>query len=69
MLSVEEKIREIKEKLARKVRERGEAYADDVNAWHDNAAFDLVNEEILVLEARLRELNENLQGFSAKNKN
>ena len=49
------KIRELEKKLKEKLRERGEA-ASEGGGWHDNSALDLINEEISVLEARLREL-------------
>lgn len=51
---LEAKIAEVKNKIAEKTRERGEAVADDTNSWHDNSAFDLLNEEILVLRAPSR---------------
>ena len=49
------KIQDLKEKLAKKLLLRGEL-AEEGGGWHDNAGLDLVNEEISVLEARIREL-------------
>ena len=56
MTELEEKIDALRQKIAEKLRERGEAIQDDVNSWHDNSAYDLANEELLTLQARLREL-------------
>lgn len=56
MESPEEKIEEVKQKISEKVRERGEGVQDDMNSWHDNSAFDLANEELMVLRARLKDL-------------
>ncbi len=55
METIEEKIEALRRKIADKVRERGEAAQGDVNSWHDNSAFDLLNEELMVLQARLKE--------------
>lgn len=52
---IEDKIRELEEKLKEKSRERGEV-ASEGGGRHDNSALDLINEEISVLEARIREL-------------
>ncbi|MEK7082145.1 MAG: hypothetical protein AAB915_00500 [Patescibacteria group bacterium] len=60
MSQLEEKIEGIKRKIEEKMRERGEAYADDVNVWHDNSAFDIANEELMVLRARLKDLEAQL---------
>lgn len=56
----EAKIAEIKKKIDEKTRERGEAAGGDTNSWHDNSAFDLANEEILILHAKLQDLKEDL---------
>ena len=49
------KIRELEEKLKAKLLERGEV-ASEGGGWHDNSALDLINEEISVLEAQIRDL-------------
>jgi hypothetical protein len=56
--AIEDRISDLKLRIADKIRERGEAVQDDVNSWHDNSAFDLINEELLVLRARLRALED-----------
>ncbi len=56
MTELEEKIEVLKKRIAQKMRERGEAIQDDVNSWHDNSAYDMANEELMTLQARLRDL-------------
>lgn len=56
---IQNKLQEMQEKLARKLLERGEE-ARDGGGWHDNSALDLINEEISVLEARIRDLKAKL---------
>lgn len=58
IIGLEEKIETLREKIAEKISERGTAMRDDINGWHDNSAFDLANEELMVLRAHLKELED-----------
>ena len=57
---LQNKIAELEREIQEKIRERGEA-AREGGGWHDNSAFDLLNEEISVLEAHLRNLKDDLR--------
>jgi hypothetical protein len=56
---IREKIAAIEEKLRMVMREKGEAAAEG-GGWHDNSAFDILQQEELMLRERLRNLKEQL---------
>ncbi|MBI4992061.1 MAG: hypothetical protein HZB99_02480 [Candidatus Harrisonbacteria bacterium] len=56
-IDLENQIKDLKDKIKNKLRERGEAIREG-GGWHENSAFDQANSELYVLESRLRELNE-----------
>lgn len=56
---IKNKLLILQKELNVKIKERAQA-AIDGGGWHDNSAFDLLNEELLVLESRIRELKEQL---------
>jgi len=53
---IENQIKELEEQVKQKLRERGDVVRE--GGCHDNPAVDFLNDEIRVLESRIRELKE-----------